>query len=375
MHQRVLIRLALLGLVALPALALATPTRLAAQNADALYSSADTAHSIYFPLMTHEPITETQNVFPSTLRFGVYPGGATGEIAKAPTPSTGTVIGQLNQLGGGRPLIVHLFTAWSWYNAAALDDQIASFGAAGFQIFLTVKYSPPEGHVGDVSGYEAFVRTVVARYGGSRGMDSFVIGNEANVYGNPEASDGSFAQSHSAVVRGVIAARQVLVQMGSPARVGMNFALTSADSDAAFLGELAQIGGDQFASSVQFVGVNLYPGLWPAGTGQPYVDMLTGLESARASVNSVAGLSGRAIDILEVGAPTVNEPDQANRLQQFVQATLDNRVRLQIASLCWFDLWDGDSGSADLFAHYGLLHSDLSPKPAFGVLQQALTAP
>ena len=355
MRYRISIYRALVGLVLMPILALAPVTSLEARDATEVALAAP-------------------NPAPAALRFGVYAGGGTGETPNAPIPTSTAVLGRLAELAGGQPLNIHLFTAWSWYNPAQLDDQIQHFGAAGFRIILTVKYSPPAGHDGDLPGYENFVRGVVARYGTLPAMDSFVIGNEANVYGNPDASDGPFIHSHAAVVRGVMAARQKLAQMGSSARVGMNFGLTSTDADAGFLSELAQIGGSDFTSSVQFVGMDFYPGLWPAGTGRPYTDMLNGLESARASVDRVTGLRGRAIDVLEVGAPILSEQDQAHRLSLFVQATLNARERLQITSLNWFDLWDADSGSADTFAHYGLLHSDLSPKPAFSAMQRALAA-
>ena len=363
------------GFFMIPLLVLASTTSLEAQGAatDGMMPSANVAPPLdWYTFAQQSSSKGAQSVTPLPLRFGVYPGGGTGETPNVPTPSPTAVIGRLAELAGDQPLNIHLFTAWSWYNPGQLDDQIQRFGAAGFHIILTVKYSPPPGHDGDIPGYETFVRSVVARYGALPGMDSFVIGNEANAYGNPEASDGPFIQSHAAVARGVVAAAQELAQHGSSARVGMNFGLTSAKADAGFLRELSQIGGTEFTRSVQFIGINLYPGLWPQGTGRPYWDMVRGLESARASVDSVAGLRGRSIDVLEIGAPSLNEVEQASWLSQFAQATVDNSTRLHVTSLNWFDLWDADSASANKVNHYGLLHSDLSYKPAFSAMKNAI---
>jgi hypothetical protein len=271
--------------------------------------------------------------------------------------------------------MIHLYTAWSWYNQTQLDEQIQLYAKAGFRIILTVKYSPPAGHDGDVDGYVAFVRRVVADVGSNPAVTALVVGNEANVYGNPSASDGPFVQAPRAIASGVVAARQELAQRGSSAQVGFNFATTGSSSDSAFLASLSQIGGLEFASAVQFVGVDVYPGLWPARSGRPYEDTVAFLTSARGSVDSVDALNGLPLDILEIGAPTTNESAQAEQLSQFIQATLDHRERLDIVSLTWFDLWDADSHSTNPFSHYGLLRSDLSAKPAFRMLQTFVAAP
>jgi hypothetical protein len=116
---------------------------------------------------------------------------------------------------------------------------------------------------------------------------------------------------------------------------------------------------------VQFVGVNAYPGTWGPGTGHPYDDMLGALASARASVDTVPGLRGLPLEVLEVGAPMLDEQAQALWLSDFIRAAVDARSRLNVTHVSWFDLWDSDSRSTAFHQHYGLLRSDLSPKPAF----------
>ena len=305
--------------------------------------------------------------------FSVYPGGGNGEVGAVAPPPPDAVLARINDLRGSRPFNVHLYTAWSWYDPSALDADIARYTGAGFSVTLTVKYSPPAGHDGDVSGYAAFVRQVVDRYGGNARLDGFVIGNEVNnTNGSPSASDGPLPNVQQAVVSGVIAARSELTRIGSPARVGTDVSVHSASTDGPFLAQLTQLGGAPFRSALTFLGVNVYPELWPAGTGDPYGDMTGYLDDMRAEM-SAAGLGpGVTIDVLENGAPTLDESQQATRLDAFVRAVCDNAARDGIHGYSWFDLWDANSASASIYDHYGLLHSDLSAKPAFSSYQQRI---
>ena len=310
--------------------------------------------------------TDPQSLAPqpgSRFVFGVYPGGVTGETPDAAKPSPDAVVGRLKELAGGRRFYVHLYTAWSWHGDW-LDAEIKRYTEAGFGVVLTVKYSPPAGHEGDVAGYEAFVRSIVRTYGAWPGVVSFCIGNEANQSGNPDASDGAFANAHEAVARGVVAAADELRRAGSSARVGFNFVIRNQTDDAAFVADLARIGGPAFTEAVGIVGLQVYPGIWYPG-GPPYSDMVAALESARRSVDGVDGLRGRPLEVLETGAPLLDEAEQAARLEALVRAALDTSQRLNIVHFNWFDLWDADSRSSNQFYHYGLLRSDLADKPAF----------
>ncbi|HET9016447.1 MAG TPA: hypothetical protein VFN57_12680 [Thermomicrobiaceae bacterium] len=308
-----------------------------------------------------------------TMLFGVYPGGGNGEVGYVTPPSPDAIVAKINALRGTRPFNVHLYTAWSWYDPATLEADIARYTGAGYSVTLTVKYSPPAGHVGDISGFTTFVRQIVDRYGTNPSIVGFDIGNEINnVSGNPGSSDGPIANVQPAVVSGVIAARDELNRLHTPARVGTDIAVLSGEADAQFLSQLTQLGGNRFRSALGFVGINVYPGLWPVGTGNPYQDMATYLGETRAAL-SAAGLgSGVAIDVLESGYPTLDESLQASHLGSLVQAVCDNATRDGVSSYSWFDLWDANSASTSIYDHYGLLHSDLSVKPAFTAYQQAI---
>lgn len=114
------------------------------------------------------------------------------------------------------------------------------------------------------------------------------------------------------------------------------------------------------------MGVDVYPGVWPTGTGQPYADMVTFLEDARYALTSAGFGPEVKLQVEENGLPTLDETQQAARLADFVRATCDSRAALNITRYTWFDLWDADSSSTtNIYAHYGLLHSDLSAKPSY----------
>ena len=298
--------------------------------------------------------------------FSVYPEGGNGEVGYVAASNDDRILASLNQLRGEQPFNVYLFTAWSWHNQEDLDGKIARYAAEGFHVTLSIKYSPPQGREGDIAGYEQFVRGVVSRY--SADVHRFVIGNEANVtWGNPGSSDGPFARSDEAIVRGVLAARQVIAAARSGSEVGFNIAITGRDYDAGWVQGLAEIGGDSFIRSVAFMGLNVYPGLWPVGTGDAYADTRTYLADARYALTSAGFGRNVSINVLENGFPTADDAAQANRLGQMVQAVCEARYELGVSGYSWFGLLDADSSSEDPFAHYGLLRSDLSKRPAFDV--------
>jgi hypothetical protein len=307
--------------------------------------------------------------------FGVYPGGGNGEVGYVAPPASSQVVGAINQLRGSRPASVHLYTAWSWYSQTALDTDIQNYTGAGYSVTLTIKYSPPSGHVGDTAGFAAFVQSVVNRYGTNARVNQFVIGNEINVVnGNPGSSDGPIAGVRDATIQGVIVAHQELARIHSNAQVGTDLAVLERNTDAQFMQSLAQQGGSSFISAISFLGLNVYPGLWPVGSGDAYGDMATYLANARYTLSSAGFGQGVKINVLENGYPTLDENQQSTKLDGFVRAVCDNASSLGISGYSWFDLWDANTASTSIYGHYGLLRSDMTQKPAFSRYQQAFAS-
>ncbi|MGA7672302.1 MAG: hypothetical protein WBW04_17900 [Nitrolancea sp.] len=307
--------------------------------------------------------------------FGVYPGGGNGELGYVAPPSSGKVVQSLNQLRGDAPFNVHLYTAWSWYDQQALDTDVKTYTDAGFTVTLTIKYSPPSGHEGDNAGFSSFVRRVVDRYGKNPKITRFVIGNEINVAsGNSDSSDGPIAGVRDATILGVSTAKSELSGIGSTAQIGIDIATLDRNADAQFLHDLVQLGGSSFNAAISFVGINVYPGLWPVGTGDPYGDMASYLRDARYALGYAGLGSNVTINVLENGYPTLDETVQASRLGEFVRAVCDNASSLGISGYSWFDLWDANSSSGNVYGHYGLFRSDLTPKPALERYQQLIAS-
>ena len=344
-----------------------TPTPTPEPTATAEPAPSPTAQPSPTPEATAQPA-------PSSVLFGVYPGGGNGELGYVESPAPATVIARLNELRGGQAFDIHLYTAWSWYNEQALRSEIEQYTAAGMYVTLTVKYSPPSGQAGDINAFVAFVEDVIETHASDALVHRIVIGNEINVVnGNPGSSDGPFAGVNEATIAGVLAARAKLDGMGrNGAQVGISLAVLERETDAQFLQGLASLGGDDFRNAVAFMGLNVYPGMWPVGTGDPYADMVTHLQNGRYTLTS-AGFGGNVgLAVLENGFPTSDADVQLSKISGFLQAVCDAGEANGLSSYSWFDLWDANSGSTSPYAHYGLLRSDMAAKPSFGHYQNVI---
>ena len=331
-----------------------------------------TAEPTAVPSPTPEPTSEPA---PASVLFGVYPGGGNGELGYVEPPAPETVIGKLNELRGNQTFDIHLYTAWSWYNQQALQHEIDLYTDAGMYVTLTVKYSPPSGREGDIAGFVAFVEQIIDRHASNPMVHRIVVGNEINVtHGNPGSSDGPFAGVNEATIAGVIAARARLDNAGNTAtQVGVSLAVLERETDANFLRGLAAQGGPEFRSAVAFMGLNVYPGMWPVGTGDPYADMVTHLENGRYSL-ALAGFGANVgLAVLENGFPTADAGLQLTKIDGFLRAVCDAGEANGVASYSWFDLWDANSDSDSPYAHYGLLRSDMSAKPSFAHYQNIIS--
>ncbi len=142
------------------------------------------------------------------------------------------------------------------------------------------------------------------------------------------------------------------------------------ETDARFLTDLVALGGSDFAADVSFVGLNIYPGLWPVGTGDPYEDMKTHLRNGRYSIASSGLGPDVGLVVLENGFPTTDDNQQANKIDGFLSATCEVAGEVGLTGYYWFDLWDANSASSNPYAHYGLLNSDLSPKPGYDLFRR-----
>jgi hypothetical protein len=254
---------------------------------------------------------------------------------------------------------------------AALVDRYAK---AGFDSELQVRYHPGPGQEGDMAAWRSYVTSAAAILGKRPSVKALTITNEVNFPVSPNTSDGNYAGALQAIVTGVVAARQELDRIGRrDVELGFSFAwrwLPTSDAD--FWRQLGTLGTPEFRRDLDYVGLQIYPGLvYPpaspaASAGNDTVEALTLL---RGCYMPQAGL-GSNVDlwVTENGYATNLGRTEADQ-DLGLRATLDSVYRysgaLGVTDYRWFNLRDNDSTGTDLFAAVGLLRDDYSEKPAF----------
>lgn len=320
------------------------------------------------------------------VEFGIYPGGGAGAVngRGEPRPEDPGLRQQaLDQLRpDGRPFVVHLYDAYTRPADSAavpawLLTQINAFTARGLRVELVLRYRPNAAS-GDIGGFEHFVRSRVRQLGPNQAVTSLQIANEVNVEVAPDAADGAYAGARRALVRGVIAARSEANRSGAAQlAIGFNWANENGPASRAFFASLRKSGGKAFARSVDWVGVDAYPGTWgpalPAGDLASAVrtDTKALLRRLRSSLLPAAGLRKAPLVFAESGYPTDHvkrsERDQAAVIRAAVETVVTHRKRYGVVGYRWFDLRDADSSVPSFESQYGLMRDDYSPKAGFSV--------
>ena len=254
---------------------------------------------------------------------------------------------------------------------------------AGLKSEIQVRYHPPEGHEGDIAGFEQFVRTAVRRLGRRRGVAGFSITNEANFPASPNTSDGAYDGVVDALVRGVIVARREVRRLGRP-RLDVGFNVMwrwDPDSDRQFWEDIgAHKDAAAFRRAVSNVGVQVYPGLiWPPviRPGQTAGDEIAeALTLVRDCYMPKAELGRRVqLWVSENGYATNlgrSEESQRSDLESTVEAVARWSGSLGITDYRWFNLRDNNSDGTDFFSAVGLLRDNYTRKPAFLEYRRAI---
>jgi hypothetical protein len=316
------------------------------------------------------------------LRFGITPAaaGSVGATQAQVAPiDEGTADAALRDLRPrGKTLVMRLnrlFWADGDEGIERFARTIDRYEAQGFRTESQVRYHPPEGSAGDIPAWEAYVRKAVRELGRRRSVVAFSITNEANLSISPNTSDGAYPGVVDALVRGVIVANEELARMGR-SDIDVGFTLMwrfTPESDARFWNDIAARATPEFHAALDYVGLQIYPGLvWPpaprpgVSAGEEVIEALTLLRrcympkaSLREDVDLWVSENGYATNLGR------SEPDQAVALDSTVRALHRWSGELGISDYRWFNLRDNNSDGTDLFAAVGLLRDDYSPKPAF----------
>jgi MFS family permease len=326
---------------------------------------------------------------PERLRFGVTPlaAGSAGAVQEEPVPEDRrAAIDRLRELEPPRRTLVLRLNRMFWADGTAGIRRYARivdrFAAAGFASELQVRYHPPEGKAGDMHAWRRYVRRAVRILGRRPSVVALSITNEANFDVSPNTSDGSFPGVRKAIVRGVTAAQNELRAIGRrDIDLGFSFAWRWLPaSDREFWEEIGRRATPRFRRALDYVGLQIYPGLVvpptiPAGSsaGAETVKALTLL---RRCYLPKAAIGPRTdLWVTENGYVTNLGRDEAGQ-----RAALESTARavhrwsgtLGVSDYRWFNLRDNTSGGPGLFDAVGLLRDDYTRKPAFAAYRSAI---
>ena len=161
-------------------------------------------------------------------------------------------------------------------------------------------------------------------------------------------------------------------------RVGVNWAYrTDPANETSFWQALRDRGGRAFVGSLDFLGLDVYPGtIFPPAESDldGYRDAMVNAMSAIRCYATIPEIPPSVpIEIGENGWPTVpgrSYEEQAEILRVMVQAVQDFRGTYNVRDYRWFNLRDSQTGHPGVFQNSGLLEDDYSEKPAFAAYRE-----
>ena len=323
------------------------------------------------------------------LSFGMYPGGPAGQLGPVPAPAVkedqAKIFAALEQLRPpGGPFAVHLYRSYLDDASDAKEEQehrrlVDLYTARGYGVEIVIRYRRDN----DPGGFAQFVRGVVRRFGANPLVRGFQVTNEVNFTVSPDSSDGAYAGSRDALIQGVVAAKDEARALGyEQVKIGFNWVYrTDPGNEREFWSYLGSAGGERFVKSLDWVGMDAYPGTFfppradPSTTGDLMVHALSTL---RKCSTPLAGIPDSVpIHVEENGYPTGPDrpyEDQRVAAERMLDA-LDAYARVyNVTDYFWFDLRDADSSSPNFQQQYGVMRDDYTPKPAFDVLRTRFAA-
>jgi hypothetical protein len=225
------------------------------------------------------------------------------------------------------------------------------------------------------------VRHVVRRFGRNPLVVAVQVTNEVNFLQiAPDASDAAFARAKDALIRGVEVAARVSERLGyDQLGIGFNWAYRNdPSSEQEFWTYLRDNGGPRFVRSLDWVGLDAYPGTFfppsePLAGG--YRDgMVNAMSVLRDCFMPIANIPRSVpMRVEENGYPTGagrSDETQVAALREMVGAVNRFRGTYNVTDYRWFDLRDHLTSDPNFQRHYGLLRDDYTPKPAFAAYRE-----
>ena len=318
------------------------------------------------------------------LRFGIYPGGPAGQLGPVPSgarrENQDKIFASLAQLRPPRgPFAVHVYRAYLDDESQAKEEAqhrklVDLYTSRGYAIEIVIRYRRDN----DVAGFAEFVRGVVRRFGSNSLVKGFQVTNEVNFAASADSSDGAYAGSRDALIQGVIAAKDEARARGyGHVQIGFNWVYRmDPATERSFWEYLGTAGGERFVRSLDWVGLDAYPGFFvpPRTTPETTGDfMVHAMSTLRKCSLPMAGIPDSVpIHIEENGYPT--SPDRSYEDQAVAAGSMIDAVEAyarvyNVTDYFWFDLRDAETDNPNPQQQYGVMRDDYTPKPAFDVLR------
>jgi hypothetical protein len=321
------------------------------------------------------------------VRFGITPAGVAGALGPPVPVTPGTRKQTLDALARLRapqsPFVLRLNRFfWSLRSEGFRKflRRATGYTRRGYLVELQLRYHPDDRQEGKIGRWVRFVRNVTRVFGRNRRVVGLQVANEVNFYPiAPDASDSAYEGAREALVRGLPAAAQVADRRGyDQLEIGFNWAFrTDPNRERSFWEYLRDAGGERFRKSVEWVGLDAYPGtVFPPAEppGGERDGMVAAMSQLRECFMPIAGLGARVpIHVEENGWPTGpgrSEASQEAALRAMVGAVHRFRGTYNVTDYRWFDLRDHNTSSSNFQQHYGLLRDDYTEKPAFAAYRE-----
>jgi hypothetical protein len=190
---------------------------------------------------------------------------------------------------------------------------------------------------------------------------------------SPDSSDGAYSGARDALIQGVIAAKDQARSRGyEQLEIGFNWVYRlDPQTEREFWGHLREHGGPEFVGSLDWIGLDAYPGTFfpPAATPSEMRDaMIDGMDELRCFSEGAGIPDSVPIHVAENGYPTGSGRSyetQKAALETMVGTVAEYRATYNVTDYRWFDLRDADTSSPNFQQQYGLMRDDYTPKPAY----------
>ncbi len=242
---------------------------------------------------------------PTPLRFGITPllagsaGSSQGEVFPEDRGKAQAALTDLQP--PGRRLVMRLNRIFESEGATGIARAVAlaaEYAAAGFDVESQVRYHPSPEQDGDIDAWEAYVRAFVQGLAPNRAVIALTITNEVNLPLSSNTSDGAFKRPLDAIVRGTVAAREELDRLGrGDVQLGFSYAYRYLpDQDVAFWRGIGERATPAFLAATEYVGVQIYPGLFYPPALKP------GQSAGDATIDALALIRGCYMPLSRLGA-------------------------------------------------------------------------